>query len=385
MNSWRARVASVWPVRVVRGDLAVAMLLFGAWQVEAFTLTQVESPRAAVTLLSGLMVTAPLALRRRFPVAVGITQALAFVLWEASSIEGYLTVPLIAAVIGLYSVGAYAERSRSVAGLAVVLGLVALGVALSPDHGPGDFGFGALVFTAPWLAGRARRRDRQQTHALRELTHELDRERDAEARLAVAHERSRIARELHDVIAHCVSTMVVQAAAAEQVMQSRPTRAKEALGSIQSTGRDAIDELRRLVGILRESDESPALAPRAGVDELETLADKTRRAGLPIELKIEGRPRPLPPGVDLCAYRVVQEALTNALKHAGPARAEVSLRYTRDSLSLEIVDDGQGTPGPQGAGFGLLGMRERVDLYGGDLESGQLKGGGYAIRVTLPL
>jgi signal transduction histidine kinase len=296
-----------------------------------------------------------------------------------------LTVPPIAAVIVLYSVGAYAQRSRSLTGLAAILCIAAFGVALSPGHAPGDFAFAALMFIAPWLAGRARRRDRQQTDALRELTRELDRERDAEARLAVVRERSRIARELHDVIAHCVSTMVVQAAAAEQVIQSQPNRAKDALGSIQSTGREAIDELRRLVGILRESDESPELAPQPGIDELQTLAENTRRAGLPVELKIEGIPRPLPHGVDLCAYRVVQEALTNALKHAGPAHAEVSLRYTQHVLRLEIVDDGYGTPGPQGAGFGLLGMRERVDLYGGDLESGQLKGGGYAVRVTLPL
>jgi signal transduction histidine kinase len=144
-------------------------------------------------------------------------------------------------VIGLYSVGAYAQRTRSVTGLAAILGVATLAVALGPEHTPGDFAFAALLFIAPWLAGRASRRDRQQAQALRELTRE----------------RSRIARELHDVIAHCVSTMAVQAAAAEQVIQSQPNRAKDALGSIQTTGREAIDELRRLVGILRESDESP--------------------------------------------------------------------------------------------------------------------------------
>jgi signal transduction histidine kinase len=383
MKSWRAGVG-VYAGHGSRGDLALAMLLVGAGQVEAFTLTHVAGSRAA-TALTSLMATAPLALRRRFPVAVGTTQALSLLIKEALGADTYLTVPPIAGVIGLYSVGAYAQRARSVTGLAAVLGLGALAVALSPDHAPGDFAFAALLFIAPWLAGRARRRDREQTRVLRELTRELDRERDAEARLAVVRERSRIARELHDVIAHCVSTMVVQAAAAEHVMQSRPNRAREALGSIQSTGQEAIEELRRLVGILRESNDSPELGPQPGVDELQTLADKMRRAGLPVELKIEGIPRPLPPGVDLCAYRVVQEALTNTLKHADSARADVSLRYTQHALKLEIVDDGQGMPRSQGAGFGLLGMRERVALYGGDLETGRLNTGGFAVRVTLPL
>jgi signal transduction histidine kinase len=222
MNAWRAGVERIRSVHGSRGDLALAMLLVGAGLVEVFTLTDLAGSRAVMALTS-MMATAPLALRRRFPVAVGITLALSLLIKEALGAYTTLTVPPIAAVIGLYSIGAYAQRTRSITGLAVILGLAALAVALSPDHAPGNFAFAALMFIAPWLAGRTRRRDRRQTHALRELTRELDRERDAEARLAVARERSRIARELHDVIASCVSTMVVQAAAAEQVMQ-RPTK-----------------------------------------------------------------------------------------------------------------------------------------------------------------
>lgn len=365
-------------------DVWLAALLVAAGQVEAFTVVHLSGARI-VTASTMLLATVPLAFRRRFPVAVGVIQPVALALKEALGGHSELVVPLISGVIGRYSLGAYAGSRRSIAGLGASLVIGALAVALSPHRAPGDFAFAALAFVAPWLAGRALRKYRQQALALRELTRELDRDRDLDARLAVARERSRIARELHDVIAHSVSTMIVQAGAVQQVMKTRPRRAEEALEAIQSTGQEAIAELRRLLGILRESSDQPSLTPQPGVADLDSLAETTRRAGLPIELEIAGAPRPLPAGVDLCIYRVVQEALTNTLKHAGSARAHVRLSYAERSLQLEVLDDGDGACGAQGEGYGLIGMRERVALYGGELDAGRINGGGYRVRVKLPL
>lgn len=203
--------------------------------------------------------------------------------------------------------------------------------------------------------------------------------------MAVAEERSRIARELHDVIAHSVSVMVVQAQASQRLLDGEQGEARQALGSIETTGRQALTEMRRLLGILRRTDAELALAPQPGLGSLDALIGQFRESGLPVDLRVEGEPRSLPPGVDLSAYRIVQEALTNALKHAGPARADVVVRYSDDGVELEIADDGPGTGKGGGSGHGLVGMRERVALYGGTLESGKQDGGGYFVRARLPL
>jgi signal transduction histidine kinase len=205
------------------------------------------------------------------------------------------------------------------------------------------------------------------------------------AREAVAEERARIAREMHDSVAHSVSVMVLQAGAAEQVLAVSPDRARESLQTIQDIGREAIVELRRMLGLLRDPVEDASLAPQPSVGRLDTLFGQVRAAGLPVELTIEGQPRRLPPGVDRSAYRIVQEGLTNALKHAGPAHASVTLRYGDRALELEVLDDGRGATDANGGGFGLIGMRERAALYGGELDAGARPGGGYALRARLPL
>jgi len=210
----------------------------------------------------------------------------------------------------------------------------------------------------------------------------------------VAAERARIARELHDVIAHSVSVMVIQAGAAEQLLEETPERARGPLEAVQDTGRQTIVELRRLLGILREDGQELSLAPQPGLAGLDLLVEEMRQAGLPVQLRVKGEPGRLSPGVDLAAYRIIQEALTNTLRHAGPAQAQVVVRYQDHAVELEVLDDGQGPEPGDGAerdrGHGLVGMRERVALYGGTLRAGPLAattgtaGTGYAVRARLP-
>ena len=218
----------------------------------------------------------------------------------------------------------------------------------------------------------------------------LEREQAEQARRAVVDERARIARELHDVVAHNVSVMVVQSGAARRTIERDPERAREVLTSVESTGRQALDEMRRLLGVLRTEDEATDLrAPQPSVSHLDALVAQVCDAGLPVKLVVEGEPRPLSSGVDMSAYRIVQEALTNSLKHAGPAHAHVRVCFGDNDLRLEVTDDGRGIiaddPATNGGGHGLVGMRERVALFGGRLEAGPRTGGGYIVTATLPL
>ncbi len=234
-----------------------------------------------------------------------------------------------------------------------------------------------MLIGCAWGAGRfVRRQDL--------LLAALAREQAARERAAIADERARLARELHDVVAHGVTTMVVQAEAGESLLVRDPERAREAFVSITSSGRQALAELRRMLGLLRSADGERALGPQPGLAQLQALVEEMREVGLPVELTIEGQTRPLPAGVDLSAYRIVQEALTNTLKHAGPARARVTVRYRTDDVELEMLDDGRrSTNGSQG-GHGIAGMRERVRLYGGTLETGRRDDGGFTVRARLP-
>jgi signal transduction histidine kinase len=205
-----------------------------------------------------------------------------------------------------------------------------------------------------------------------------------EAEAAIAEERARIARELHDIVAHAISVIVLQARGARRVIHAEPDEASMALDAIERTGSQALGEMRRLLGLLREGDEELAMAPQPTLGRLDELVAQVRAAGLPVELSIEGKPMELPPGVDLSAYRIVQEALTNALKHAGPATARVAVRYVDTGLEVEISDDGAGSGNGSGGGHGLAGIRERVTIFGGDVEAGAQPEGGYAVRAWLP-
>jgi signal transduction histidine kinase len=281
-------------------------------------------------------------------------------------------------LLAVYSAAAHTSgrRAQLAGGLTVALYITGLAADSEGIYLEGII-FYALLFGLPWVAGRAVRR--------RRLSERLVEQEQARAAAAIAEERARIARELHDVVAHAISIMLLQARGGRRALEDEPADAREALAVIERTGHQALDEMRRLLGMLRRSDEELALAPQPSLKELDRLVEQVQAAGLPVEVAVEGEPRELPPGVDLSAYRIVQEALTNALKHAGPARARVLLRYGADELELEIADDGAGSGDGSGAGQGLIGMRERVSIYGGELQAGRRPGGGYALRARLPL
>ncbi|MFH9202327.1 sensor histidine kinase [Streptomyces anulatus] len=259
--------------------------------------------------------------------------------------------------------------------------------------------FVTIIMTVPfvlaWVLGDSLRTRRAYFDQLEERAARLEREREAQSKVAVAAERARIARELHDVVAHNVSVMVVQADGAAYVMDAAPDQAKQALETISSTGRQALAEMRRLLGVLRTGDapESGEYVPQPDVEQIEDLVAQVRQTGLAVDFKVEGTPRPLPSGVELTAYRVVQEALTNTRKHGGPdAGASVRLVYFDDGLGLLIEDDGRGAAhelyadgGADGAGHGMIGMRERIGMVGGTLDAGPRPGGGFRISALLPL
>ena len=276
-----------------------------------------------------------------------------------------------AGLVALYALAATRPPWVSLPALAAVLGLTALAWTELPA---GDIGFGGAVAAGVWALGEAAR---NRHKAISEST-----------RRAVGEEQARIARELHDVIAHSVSVIVVQAAAADDVFDERPDQARAALRSIESAGREALGELRRLLAPVQPSADGAPPAPQPGLDRLDELVAPLRAAGLEVEVRREDAQRgaPLPAGVDLSAYRIVQEALTNTLRHAGAARAEVTVRALDGMLELEVVDDGRGAPGPSaGAGRGIAGMRERAAMLGGTLEAGPLPGGGFRVHARLPL
>ena len=332
-----------------------------------------------VAAVVAFVATASIAFRRRFPALIGIVVPLLY------AIElGFWGDPqIIAASIGffcaLYGLAVWTQPPQFALGIAFLVA----GFFIA-SYGPkGSVGNTALFTVVTLVAIVLVRRvvgDRERRAQLAE------RERDVAAREAVVEERARIARELHDAIAHNVSMMVVQAGAERRVLESKDGATQEVLETIERIGRGALTEMRRLVGILR-SDDGEALAPQPGLDDLPTLVAQVSDAGLPVELHVDGERRELPVGIELSAYRIVQEALTNALKHAGDAHASVLVRYGADSLELEIVDDGRGetlAPVSRG-GHGLVGMRERVALYGGRLDAGRRPSGGFAIRVLLPV
>ena len=319
---------------------------------------------------------APLLLRRRFPALVLGLVVIAAILSAAA----YSTLVPVAPAIAVYTVAAQLDRRSSLrlsAAAAFAVALISLGV---DGYGAA---FGILIpFAAAWVFGDNLGTRRAYTLELEEKTERLEREREAEAARAAAEEQARIGRELHDVIAHSLSVMVVQAAAANDVFDARPERAREALRTIEATGRTALGELRSLLGAVRGDAE---FAPQPGLDELDALVSQIRSSGIDVAVTVEGDPRPLSPALDLSAYRVVQEALTNTLKHAGATRAEVALRYGDGTLDVEVRDNGTGTGNGGGGGQGLIGMRERVLTYGGSLRTGPADGGGFAVSARFPL
>jgi signal transduction histidine kinase len=337
-----------------------------------------------------LLQAAPLALRRSRPATVLLITALATVTYD---LAGYGTgAGGVALLVATYSVGAFAARPRAWPLLAFTIAVVSLDLFLAPGNAKADAVLGNyLIFVTAFLLGDNLRTRRAYVMELEARAARAELDREALTRRAVAEERARIAREMHDVVAHSVSVMVVQSGAARRT--SDPEKANVLVGRIEVTGRQALTELRRLLGVLRDgnADTPPALAPQPGLEQLETLIQHMSAAGLDCELTLTGRRRALSPGVDLTAFRIVQEALTNCLKHAGPARASVSVDFGDRLLSLVVTDDGRGvSPAPASGdltsgGHGLIGMRERIAVFGGSLWAGPRRGGGYDVIAQLPL
>ena len=382
-------------MRAWTGQLVVVALaglsLIDIWVV---SLSDVTAGLRLVNTIILFAICLALVWRRRSPVAVLFTvmvlvviQAMFFSPPVQNAGEQPTLESFLALLLGFYSVAAYAEERRAILGAAIVgASILVIDIPrLIAGTNPGDIIPAWLFYTTVWFIGRALRQHRLQSARLQDLAAQLELEREEKARTAVVEERSRISRELHDVIAHSVSIMVVQAQAAQRLLEGEQHEARQALGSIETTGRQALTGMRRMLGILRRTDEELALSPQPSLEHLEALIEKVRASGIPVELRVEGEPEPLPPGVGLSAYRIVQEALTNTLKHAGPARAEVMIHYRDDELELEISDDGAGNGKGEGPGQGLIGMRERVALYGGTLESGKRLDTGYLVRARLPL
>jgi signal transduction histidine kinase len=367
-------------------DYGPTLVLAPITVTEVVLSSEITAPKG-LSALAAVLLTVPLIWRRRAPVVV-MTLALVVVgvFDTVTNFADAAGSPFAGVLLAVYSGGAYARgRGELRAGAAAMLAFLAA-MMVQSDTPIGDFFFiGGIMFSV-WGAGTVVRSRQQLASALALRTVELEHEREEKAKLAVAEERARIARELHDVVAHNLSIMVVQAGAERRAMGDERPETSEVLATIEDTGRTAMAEMRRLLGMLRRSDDELALAPQPSLVHLQDLVEQVREAGMPVELQVEGEPRPLPPGIDLSAYRIVQEALTNALKHAGPAQARVIVRYGDNDLDIEIADDGPGAAeaAPAG-GHGLVGMRERVALFGGDLATGRRLGGGYAVRARLPI
>jgi signal transduction histidine kinase len=297
----------------------------------------------------------------------------------------YDGVVFIVGCIALFLVGLLRDRTQALAGYAIAEGVAAVVVHNDPRSAVGNFIVATIIFTIVWSIAFGLRRKSVEADEAKDRAARAEREREERAQLAVADERARIARELHDVVGHSVSVMTVQASAVRRLLKSDQEREREALLIVERTGREALAEMRRMVGVLRRPEEAPALAPQPSLVQLDKLVEQARQAGLPVELNVEGKFVELPPGVDLTAYRLIQEGLTNAIKHADATRAEVWVRYNGDRIELSVSDDGSGGPGGAGGGHGLIGMRERVSVYGGELEAGPGPDGGFRLRATLPV
>lgn len=329
-----------------------------------------------------------LLLRRRFP--FGAPASMLIGAAAVSLVDGrfmpYTFAGFLIALTAVFLLGMQEDRRQALIGLGVALAALAIIVAADPAPVGADVVIIPLIFVMVWLFGFGLSRKLEEAREAEERAAQVELRRAEEARAAVAEERARIARELHDVVGHAVSVMTVQASGVRRLLTPDQEREREALLIVEQTGREALAEMRRLVGVLRRPEEAPALAPQPSLQHLERLVEQAREAGLPVEVQIQGEAIELPAGVDLTAYRLVQEGLTNAMKHANATRAEVIVRYGPDGVELTVSDDGRGSSDgkAESGGHGLVGMRERVAVYGGELETGPSPGGGFTLHARLP-
>jgi signal transduction histidine kinase len=340
-------------------------------------------------LLAIVAIVSPLFLRRRYPFGAPLAVGVAVVLttFVDSRLPPYGPVAFLAGCAAVFLIGLLRDRTQAVVGLALAIGVNVVVEVQDPHQSTGAFVAVSVLFTIIWTIAFGLGRTFRAADEARERASRAEREREERATAAVSEERARIARELHDVVGHSVSVMTVQASAVRRLLRPDQQREHDALLVVEQTGREALAEMRRMVGVLRRPEEAPALAPQPSLDHLDRLVEQAREAGLPVELRIEGDPVQLPVGLDLTAYRLVQEGLTNAMKHAHAERTQVLVRYGDKDIEVTISDNGQGTAHGDGmsGGHGLVGMRERVSVYGGELEAGPRPDGGYRLRARLPL
>jgi signal transduction histidine kinase len=376
-----------------RAPLADALL---AAAVTAMVLVDLASPTDAVgvrrtdalAVLLSLLQTLPLAFRRRAPLLCFVLTLVGVCAYYPLGYE--VTDGTLATFVGVYTVAAYEDRRKSLVGLGLLaFGMTWYWVTRAEPFDPTTPIWIGILGLLSWGLGEYVRARRAYTADVEALAERLERARALEARQAAWQERARLARELHDVIGHTVNVMVIQAGAGRRTLAADRGLAERAFQTIESTGREALEELDRLLGILRTEEDEPELPPQPGLEQLHALAGRFEDAGLPVEITIEGNEVPLPRSLDQSAYRILQEALTNALRHAGGTIAHVAVRYRNDRLELEVANDGREDRRPQnhhpGGGRGLIGIRERVALFGGDLEAGPRAGGGFVVRCRFPL
>ena len=338
-------------------------------------------------IVLAVLITGPLLVRRRFPFGapLGVGVGVVIASFADNSLVPFDFIAFLAGSAAVFLLAQLRDWRQAVAGLAMAFGVEAIVVRNDPSGQLGQFIFVSLIFTVVWVVGFTLGRKFAEANEAKERATRAEREREARARAAVADERARIARELHDVVGHSVSVMTVQASGVRRLLRPEQEREREALLIVERTGREALAEMRRMVGVLRRPEEAPALAPQPSLEHVDRLVEQTREAGLPVELRVEGEATELPAGLDLTAYRLVQEGLTNALKHARATRAEVVVNYGDSQIEVMVLDDGSGVGNGDGGGHGLVGMRERVSVYGGELDAGPRPGGGFRLRARLPL
>jgi len=369
-------------------DVLIALLLIAA-MLEV--LVGRESPDAPHTTLWFVLpaiaiLVLPIVARRRFPFAPAahwlLAAGIAFVDWR---LIPFAISIFVVGLVAAFLLGNLRDPVQAGVGLALVIGGPATVVYKIPGHTAAMLIFIPLEFTIAWVAGFALRERVEQAEAAEVRAAQAERERDAAARIAVAEERVRIARELHDIVAHAVSVMVLQVGAVRHKLPETLAEDSDALRNVEQAGRTALAEMRGLLAAMRGDGDEAELTPQPGLDGLEELLEEIGRAGLPVQLHVDGEPVALPRGIDLSAYRIVQEGLTNALKHARASNADVTVRYRSDELQVEVRDNGGGSSTSDGLGHGLVGVRERVKIYGGQMSAGTANGRGFILSTRLPL
>jgi signal transduction histidine kinase len=369
-------------------DLMIALLLGTAMLEVLVGRNSPDAPRTTLwfVLPAIAILFLPIAARRLFPFAPAahwlLAAGISFIDWR---LIPFAISIFVVGLVAAFLLGNLRDPVQAWIGLALVIGGPATVVYEIPGHTAAMLIFIPLEFAISWVAGFALHERVEQAEAAEVRATQAERERDAAARIAVAEERVRIARELHDIVAHAVSVMVLQVGAVRHKLPDAMAEDGDALRNVEQAGRTALAEMRGLLAAMRRDGDEAELLPQPGLDGLDALLEEIGRAGLPVQLHVHGEPVALPRGIDLSAYRIVQEGLTNALKHARASNADVTVRYRPDELQIEVRDNGEGNSTSNGLGHGLVGVRERVKIYGGEMTAGSANGRGFILSTRLPL